>query len=88
MTVHFKLRQADVEQNNVKGEKCFFLPVLGGIAWDEAARRLTIPFEYRPLTEQEVIAYGQKNQQEAILAKAVVEIPKRVQAAEVQYAQG
>jgi adenine-specific DNA-methyltransferase len=82
VTVHFKLRQADVEQNNVKGEKRFFLPVLGGIAWDEAARALTIPFEYRPLTEQEAIAYGQKNQQESIIAKAVAEIPKRVKAAE------
>ncbi|HOK00080.1 MAG TPA: hypothetical protein PLW34_11030, partial [Termitinemataceae bacterium] len=82
VTVHFKLRQADVEQNNVKGEKRFFLPVLGGIAWDEAARTLTIPFEFRPLTEQENIAYGQKNQQEAILAKAVDEIPKRVKAAD------
>jgi adenine-specific DNA-methyltransferase len=48
VTVHFKLRQADVEQNNVKGEKRFFLPLLKEIAWDEAARQLIIPFEYRP----------------------------------------
>ena len=82
VTVHFKLQQADVEQNNVKGEKRFFLPVLDGIAWDEAARTLTIPFEFRPLTAQETITYGQKNQQEAIIAKAVTEIPKRVKAAE------
>lgn len=82
VTVHFKLRQADVEQNNVNGEKRFFLPVLDGIIWDETARRLTIPFEFRPLTEQETITYGQKNQQEAIIAKAVTDIPKRVKAAE------
>jgi len=77
VTVHFKLRQADVEQNNVKGEKRFFLPVLEGIAWDEARRTLTIPFEFRPLTAQEAIAYGQKNPQEAIIAKAIADIPKR-----------
>lgn len=82
VTVHFKLQQANVEQNNVKGEKRFFLPVLDGIAWDEKARVLTIPFEFRPLTAQETIAYGQKNQQEAIIAKAVTDIPKRVKAAE------
>ncbi len=53
VTVHFKLRAADVEQNNVKGDKRFFLPYLDEIAWDEAARQLTIPFEYRPLNGQE-----------------------------------
>ena len=34
VTVHFKLRQADVEQNNVKGEKRFFLPRLDEITCD------------------------------------------------------
>ncbi|HGE71634.1 TPA: site-specific DNA-methyltransferase [Candidatus Poribacteria bacterium] len=80
--VHFKLRQADVEHNNVKGEKRFFLPRLDEIDWDEAARQVVIPFEYRPLTAQETITYGQKNQQEAIIAKAVTEIPKRLKAAD------
>jgi len=79
VTVHFKLQQADVEQNNLKGEKRFFLPVLDGITWNEAARTLTIPFQFRPLTGQENIAYGQKNQQESIIAKAVDDIPKRVE---------
>jgi adenine-specific DNA-methyltransferase len=80
VTVHFKLRQADVEQNNVKGEKRFFLPRLEEIQWDGDKRQLLIPFEYRPLTAQEAITYGQKNQQEAIIAKAVKEIPERVKA--------
>ena len=80
VTVHFKLRQADVEQNNVKGEKRFFLPLSDKIAWDATARKLTIPFEYRPLTDEEEKSYGQKNQQEAIIAKAVKEIPERVKA--------
>lgn len=82
VSVHFKLQQANVEQNNVKGEKRFFLPLLDGITWDETARTLTIPFEFRPLTEQENIAYGQKNQQEAIIAQAVTAIPRRLKATE------
>ena len=86
VTVHFKLRQADVEQNNVKGEKRFFLPRLDEIAWDQAARQLTIPFEYRPLTEQETLAYGQKNQQEEIIARAATEIPERVKSLEASVA--
>jgi len=90
VTVHFKLRQADVEQNNVKGEKRFFLPRLDEITCDNPPLpvgegpgvRVIIPFEYRPLTAQETATYGQKNQQEAILAKAVAEIPRRVKAPE------
>lgn len=76
--VHFKLQAAEVEQDNVKGDKRFFLPRLKGINWDEAATQLVIPFECRPLTEQEAIAYGKRNQQEAIIAQALAEIPKRL----------
>ena len=88
VTVHFKLQAADVEQDNIKGEKRFFLPLTDEIAWDvpplpsgeRAGVRgvLTIPFHFRPLTAQEAIAYGQKNQQGAILAKALEEIPKKL----------
>lgn len=78
VTVHFKLRQADVEQNNVKGEKRFFLPMLDSMVWEETTQTLTIPFQFRPLTEQETIAYGQKNQQDTIIANAIQEIPKRI----------
>lgn len=75
--MHFKLTAADVEQNNVKGDKRFFLPQLGGIAWNESAQSLTIPFEFRPLNGQEAITYAGKNQQETIIAKAVENIPKQ-----------
>lgn len=77
VTVHFKLQQADLEQNNVKGEKRFFIPRLKEIAWDEEARELIIPFEYRPLTKQEAIKY-QKNQQELINDAAAQQIPEHV----------
>lgn len=76
-TVHFKLTAADVEQNNVKGDKRFFLPQLSEITWDESAQSLTIPFEFRPLSGQEAITYAGKNQQETIIVKAVENIPKQ-----------
>jgi len=57
-TVHFKLRNADVEQNNVKGAKRFFIPRTGDVDLDGKARALSIPFEYRPLNPDEEIRYG------------------------------
>ena len=82
VTVHFKLQAASVEQNNVKGDKRFFLLRPKEIAWDEKAGQVVIPFKYRPLTEQEDIAYGKKNQQDAIIAEALAEIPKRLKKAD------
>ncbi len=76
--MHFKLQAADVEQNNVKGDKRFFVPRVKEIDWNEEAGELVIPFEYRPLTEQEEIAYGKKNQQDAIIAEAVEAIPEQL----------
>ena len=75
-TVHFKLRNAHVEQDNVKGDKRFFLPIPGEASADAAA--ILIPFEYRPLTEQEAISYGKKNQQDAIIAEALTRIPEQL----------
>lgn len=86
VTVHFKLKAADVEQNNVKGEKRFFLPRLDEIAWEAGSPlpqgegtgvrgTLVLPFEFRQLNAQEAITYGQKNQQEAIIAAALEKIP-------------
>lgn len=82
VTVHFKLQAASVEQNNVKGDKQVFLPRAKETAWDEKASQLVIPFEYRPLTEQEEISYGKKNQQDAIIAEALTEIPERLKKAD------
>ncbi len=78
VTVHFKLKAADVEQDNVKGDKRFFLPCLGEIAWDEDSQTLTFPFEYRPLTEQESIAYGKQKQQDKILAEVLEAAPAKL----------
>ena len=78
VAVHFKLQAANVEQNNVKGAKRFFMPLFAEIAWDEEASCLVVPFEFRPLTEQETITFGQRNQQESIFTKAIADIPKRL----------
>ena len=70
-TVHFKLRTASVEQNNVKGEKRFFLLAAPEpVTWDAEGRVLTIGFEYRPLTESEKLRYGTRDQQDKLLAEA------------------
>ena len=63
-TVQFKLRNADVEQSNVKGAKRFFVPRTADVALEEAAHMLTIPFEYRPLNADEEIRYGSKKKGE------------------------
>jgi adenine-specific DNA-methyltransferase len=78
VTVHFKLQAADVEQNNVKGEKRFFVPLTAKATWDGTAREVVIPFEYRPLTEQEGITYGTRDQQEKIIAEALEKLPARL----------
>ena len=75
VTVHFKLVEANVEQNNVKGGKRFFLPRYNEIIIQDLS--LIIPFEYRPLTEQEAITYGRSRQQDKIIEEALEEIPKR-----------
>ena len=91
-TVHFKLRTADVEQNNVKGVKRFFIPQTADVSLDQKTSTLTIPFEFRPLNASEEISYGKANGaedtstgkgkekkrkgQEGILADAITAIQK------------
>ena len=81
VTVHFKLQVADVEQDNVKGEKRFFLPRTGEITWNGETGRMIVPFEYRPLNEREEISYGKKNRQDAIITEALSEIPGQLKKA-------
>jgi len=78
VTVHFKLISADEEQNNVKGDKRFFIPQLDGISWDMNTATLIIPFEYRPLTQQETITYGNKQQQDKIVEEMLTAIPEQL----------
>ena len=69
--VHFKIATAQTEQNNVKGEKRFFLLHDGedNITLIDAGgnlKDLMIRFQFRPLTDQEAITYGKQKQQEKI----------------------
>ena len=77
ISVHFKLQAASVEKDNVKGDKRFFLPGSEGTTFDPKAGEVLVAFEYRPLTETEEIKYGKRNQQEAIIAGAIGDIPAR-----------
>ena len=78
VSVRFRLAAADIEQNNVQGDKRFFLPRVGETRWDADSHSVTIPFEYRPLAPSEKITYGNRNQQEKIIAAAVESIPARL----------
>lgn len=75
-TVRFKLRTADVEQNNVKGAKRFFVPRATETELDEQSHTLSVPFEFRPLTSEEEKTFGKNKAQEAILEAAEGEITK------------
>ena len=78
VAVHFRIKAADVEQNNVKGDKRFFLPLAEEAKWDADAREITIPFEYRPLTATEIKTYGSQKQQDKIIAEALDAIPQQL----------
>ena len=86
VTVRFTVRNASVEQNDVKGDKRFFLPQVAEITCDVEAGRVLIPFEYRPLTGREETVYGRRNQQEAIIRSALTEIPRRLRGADAAVA--
>ena len=57
-TVWFRLHQAEVPQDNVKGDKRYFvLHEERPLAYDDETRTLTVPFAYCPLTEEEEARY-------------------------------
>ena len=78
VTVHFRLKNADVEQNNLKGDRRFFIPRVSETDWDGDAIVITIPFEYRPLSSSETTIYGRTNQQDKIITAAVSEISQHL----------
>ena len=78
VAVQFRVKAADVEQNNVKGDKRFFLPRIAETRWDSDTRTVIIPFEYRPLTTSEQVRYGSRNQQENIINASREAIPNQL----------
>ncbi len=79
VSVHFRIRNADVEQNNVKGDRRFFIPLVSDTVWDKEKATVTVPFEYRPLSDSETTKHGNRDQQNKIIAEAVSEIPQELQ---------
>lgn len=78
-TVHFRLHQVSVEQNNIKGEKRFF--VLANdtpVQWDAAGCVLAIGYQYRPLAADEQLRVGNRDQQAKLNSEAEAAILKAV----------
>jgi len=70
--VNFKLVEASVEANNVKGEKKFFVLVEENpVHLDKDASEVEIRFNYRGLTEAEKGRLGTRNIQAALVAEAL-----------------
>ena len=80
VTVRFTVHDAQVEQDDVKGDKRLFVPRFDDVAF-RAQARVFIPFDYRPLSPREEALYGRRNQQEAIIDAALTEVPARLRAA-------
>ena len=78
VTVHFRVDAANVEQDNVKGERRFFVPRVKDAEWQSESRSLSVPFDYRPLTRAEQAHSGNGNQQDKIIAAALEDLPKHV----------
>ena len=74
INVRFELTEATVERENQKAEKeRFYVPAPDAVAWDEQTRTLTLPFQFRSLTEGESAALSAKQnaaRQDELLARA------------------
>ena len=78
ITVIFDLRDVDVEKGNVKGVKRFFVPLSTSTNYNAETDEVCIPFEYRPLTDEEKKQYSGQKQQDKIIDAAELEIMKKL----------
>ena len=78
ISVRFEVVDANVEQNNVQGEKRYFIPRLQEAMWRATERVLRVPFEFRPLSAAESAKNGKNHLQEALIAQAVEALPKHL----------
>ena len=74
ITVRFQMNNADVEHNNAKGDRRFFIPVVTKMEYMSDGHTITLPFDYRPLTSAEQTRCGNRKQQEKIIAKAIEDV--------------
>ena len=78
ITVTFDLRDVDVEKDNIQGAKRFFIPISAKTDYKPKSNEVCIPFEYRPLTDEEKKSYGTRKQQDKIIDAADQEIILRL----------
>ena len=78
ITVTFDLQNVDVEKDNVKGAKRFFIPLSAETTYKSETGEICIPFEYRPLTDDEKLLYGKRTQQNKIQKKINVELNMQI----------
>ena len=78
ITVTFDLRDVDVENDNIQGAKRFFIPISAETDYKPEMNEVRIPFEYRPLTNEEKKRWSGNKQQEEIINDAEREIIKRL----------
>ena len=81
VSVRFSVRSASVEQNDVKGQKRFFFPVVKRTVWEEERRAVEMPFDHRPLTPTETMELRRNGQQEDILERAEASVAEALAAA-------
>lgn len=77
-TVIFDLQNVDIEKDNVKGVKRFFIPLSAETEYNSETDEVCIPFEYRPLTDEEKSRYGTRDQQDKIIDAAEPEIMEKL----------
>ena len=78
ITVTFDLRNVDVEKDNVQGTKRFFLPLSAEVIYSPETAKISIPFEYRPLTDEEKALYRKQKKQDEINETAETQILQHV----------
>ena len=78
ITVTFDVRNVDVEKDNVQGAKRFFIPLSTETIYSPETAEICLPFEYRPLTDEEKERYDKQKKQDQINEIAETQILKCV----------
>ena len=78
ITITFDLRDVDVEKDNVQGARRFFIPLPAETTYSPETDEISIPFEYRQLTDEEKRSYGTQKQQDKIIDVAESKIMERL----------
>jgi adenine-specific DNA-methyltransferase len=71
--VSFKIKEAEIESNNSKGEKRYFIPA-NGHAIEAQKSNVLIWFQYRTLSEEEKKKYGTSNIQDEFIQEIIKKI--------------